>query len=336
MATPTPSAAAASKTGKSASNNDFHDSISVWIGVFLFVLFPVLAGVLFWLVGLKYPDAAQRTADTVRKAAVMSEDQRLMLAVMVTGAMGSYVHVATSFSDFMGSRHFRASWAWWYGLRPAIGTGLAVIFYFLLRGGILTITGTSGDVTPELYPVLAIAGLAGMFSKQATDKLSDVFDTLFKSDKEAQRKDKMENPAPTLTALTPAEVVGGGAAITVTAKGTGFVGDSVARVDGADRPTTFKTADSLTFELTAADLAAAGGHQVTVFNPAPGGGLSAAMKLSVSAAAPTPPPPAGTIPTPKIVGGNGTVAQPGTSTDAAADGAADPAAGANARASAVS
>ena len=36
----------------------------------------------------------------------------------------------------------------------------------------------------NLYGLTAISGLVGMFSKQATTKLSEVFTTLFKTDKD--------------------------------------------------------------------------------------------------------------------------------------------------------
>jgi hypothetical protein len=44
------------------------------------------------------------------------------------------------------------------------------------------------------YGMVALAGLVGMFTKQATDKLSEVFSTLFKTDREKELKDKL-NPS---------------------------------------------------------------------------------------------------------------------------------------------
>jgi hypothetical protein len=49
-------------------------------------------------------------------------------------------------------------------------------------------TGADG-LSP--YGVAAIAGLAGLFSKQATDKLREVFENLFKTDHPPNRTDKL-------------------------------------------------------------------------------------------------------------------------------------------------
>jgi hypothetical protein len=58
---------------------------------------------------------------------------------------------------------------------------LALVFYFVVRGGFLTTSGGAKDINP--YGIAALAGLVGMFSKQATDKLSEVFSTLFRAAK---------------------------------------------------------------------------------------------------------------------------------------------------------
>ncbi len=100
--------------------------------------------------------------------------------VAVAGALGSYIHLATSFTDYLGNRQFVKSWMWWYVLRPFIGSALAVIFYFVARGGLIAGTSGAGDLSP--YGVTALAALAGLFSKQATDKLREVFENLFKTE----------------------------------------------------------------------------------------------------------------------------------------------------------
>ncbi len=119
---------------------------------------------------------------------------RLILIVLVAGALGSYIHAATSFIDFVGNRRLLASWVWWYILRPFIGMALALIFYFVIRGGLIFLSAEGGDINP--YGIAAVAGLVGMFSKQGTDKLKELFDNLFKTEKKDERMDKLENPVP--------------------------------------------------------------------------------------------------------------------------------------------
>ena len=106
-------------------------------------------------------------------------DERLILLVMIAGILGAFVHGATSLADFAGNDNFNRNWTWFYLLRPVIGMTLALVFYFVIRGGFLTTSGGAKDINP--YGIAALAGLVGMFSKQATDKLSEVFTTLFKS-----------------------------------------------------------------------------------------------------------------------------------------------------------
>lgn len=105
---------------------------------------------------------------------------RYLALVAITGALGSYIHLATSFADYLGNRQFVSSWKWWYVLRPFIGSALAVIVYVAARGGLVSGGAGAGDLSP--YGVTALAGLSGMFSKQATDKLREVFENMFKSE----------------------------------------------------------------------------------------------------------------------------------------------------------
>jgi len=119
----------------------------------------------------------------------LTPETRYLSIVVLTGALGSYIHTATSFADFVGNRQFYASWTWWYLLRPFIGVALSLIVYFAVRGGL--IGGSTGADALSPYGVAAIAGLAGLFSKQATDKLREVFENLFKTEHPPNRTDKL-------------------------------------------------------------------------------------------------------------------------------------------------
>ncbi len=89
------------------------------------------------------------------------------------------------------------------------------------------------------------------------------------------------NPAPAITSLSPATVGAGGQAFTLTVNGTGFVPASVAQVNGANRQTTVVSATQLTVQITAEEIAASGSVAIRVFNPAPGGGTSNQVELTV-------------------------------------------------------
>jgi len=113
----------------------------------------------------------------------------LMIVVLFSSAIGSFVHSITSFASYVGNRKLVKSWIWWYLLRTFIGIGLAFIFYFTARAGLLT-SDSINNLNP--YGVAAISSLVGLFSKQATDKLRELFDVLFAtSNGDSLRKDKL-------------------------------------------------------------------------------------------------------------------------------------------------
>lgn len=89
----------------------------------------------------------------------------------------------------------------------------------------------------------------------------------------------VNNPAPTLASISPTSVATNGAAFTLTVTGTGFVSSSVVELDGTAVTTTFTSGTSLGAAMPS--FATAGTHAITVRNPAPGGGVSAAQTLTV-------------------------------------------------------
>jgi hypothetical protein len=92
----------------------------------------------------------------------------------------------------------------------------------------------------------------------------------------------INNPVPTVTALSPSPVIVGGAAFPLTVIGTNFVNGAVVNFNGLARTTTFVSSTQLTAQITAPDLAATGSFPITVTNPTPGGGTSAPLALAVN------------------------------------------------------
>jgi len=92
------------------------------------------------------------------------------------------------------------------------------------------------------------------------------------------------NPLPVLTAVSPATAVAGGAGFTLTATGSGFDTGSTVHWNGMSRATGFVSATQVTASILDSDIAAAGTAQITVVNPAPGGGTSAALPFTVQSA----------------------------------------------------
>jgi hypothetical protein len=91
----------------------------------------------------------------------------------------------------------------------------------------------------------------------------------------------VNNPGPTLSNIAPDTKCEGDASFTITVNGTGFVNGSIVRINGNDRSTVFGSSTSLTATIAAADISSPGIKNITVFNPAPGGGTSSAVQLTV-------------------------------------------------------
>ena len=159
---------------------------SAALGVYLVLLAVILATLLIelWPVIEHVQNGETSTQDVgflwgLLDASV-TPDTAYLLLVIVVSALGSYVHAATSFVTYVGNRDLALSWVWWYLLRTFIGIALALLFYFALRGGFFAQEASATEVNP--YGVAALAGLTGLFSKQATDKLKEIFDTLFRTE----------------------------------------------------------------------------------------------------------------------------------------------------------
>jgi hypothetical protein len=117
---------------------------------------------------------------------VNSTEQALVLLAFFAGVAGSFLHTAQSLTSYIGNAQFKSSWAAWYVMRPWIGGILGFSLYFVFRAGL--VAGASA-VNP--FGVVAIGVLGGWFSKTTTDKLQEVFETLFKTDADRQRSHKL-------------------------------------------------------------------------------------------------------------------------------------------------
>jgi hypothetical protein len=148
------------------------------------------ASILIYICYVLLPDNGEKWVYLFGLKAYIEKESRLALLVILSGALGSFIHTATSFSRYIGHNKFYRRWLWWYILRPFIGSALALIFYFVIRGGLFTSTA-SNEI--NLYGILAISGMVGMFSKQATDKLNDLFTNLFKTEKEEDNIDSISD-----------------------------------------------------------------------------------------------------------------------------------------------
>ena len=90
------------------------------------------------------------------------------------------------------------------------------------------------------------------------------------------------NPVPSVSSLAPSNVLAGAAGFSLTVSGTNFVSTSVVRWNGTNRATTFVSSTQLRATILVTDVVTAGTAQVTVVNPAPGGGTSNPLTFTIA------------------------------------------------------
>ncbi len=90
-----------------------------------------------------------------------------------------------------------------------------------------------------------------------------------------------DNPVPSVSSFTPTSAVAGAPAQSLLVTGSGFNSSSVVSVNGTALPTTYVSGSSLQATLPAMALATGRVLNLTVTNPAPGGGTSTGSAFSV-------------------------------------------------------
>jgi hypothetical protein len=248
--------------------------------------FVVALGVVLWaaLIGV-WPVVNVATADRASQKATaiplvfglwrpkVSGDTALFVLVIVASLLGSLVHVASSFAAHSAQRNLTVSYLWWYPMRFVVGTGLGLLLYVALRGGLFSGDFTSKEVNP--YGIAAVAGLTGMFSKQATAKLAQLFDVAFAV--------QPVKGAPKIEKLDPEQVAVGAGDTPVKVTGSGFVSGATATADDTTVEVSYISNTELRIVVPAALLAAARTIKVRVDNPDPTVGASAPADLAVVA-----------------------------------------------------
>ncbi|HKO57152.1 MAG TPA: IPT/TIG domain-containing protein [Thermoanaerobaculia bacterium] len=205
-------------------------------------------------------------------------EQRLLLLVLLAGALGGFVRGVRSLYWYVGNRSLVVSWIPMYFLLPLSGSLVALFLYLIFRGGLFSPQSSVSDTSP--FGFTAIAALAGMFSGAASEKLKDIFEMLFK--REPPARDTAANPKPTVTSILP-PISAANTAVTLTVAGSGFVKDSVVTADAKELQTTFVSESTVRASLTAADVPTAGAKiKIAVKNPPPGGGTSDPVEFVIT------------------------------------------------------
>ena len=99
----------------------------------------------------------------------ISTDLRLLAVVVFAGALGGQIHALRSFASYVGNRRLKVSWLMQYFLTPFVAASLALVFYFVIRAGFFPTNTTTQNM--NVYGFAGLAGLVGLFSTMAVNKL---------------------------------------------------------------------------------------------------------------------------------------------------------------------
>jgi cytochrome c oxidase subunit IV len=122
--------------------------------------------------------------------------------VLIMGLLGGFLRAVSSLVKYVGNGQLLRRWVLYYVLMPLEGMGVAVVMYLTVRIGLVaasTNVMTAKDL--NVVAIYAFAVMAGLFSKQALENFSALFDTLFRR---VQARDPLRDgaaaspPAPSL------------------------------------------------------------------------------------------------------------------------------------------
>jgi len=113
---------------------------------------------------------------------LISFESRLILIVVLTGALGAQVRSLRSLAWYTGNRILKRSWVLQYILSPFIGATLAIITYFIIRGAFFSAGSTMRQSSVYIYA--GIASIVGIAAEPVSLKLKQVAESLFTKPRE--------------------------------------------------------------------------------------------------------------------------------------------------------
>jgi len=197
----------------------------------------------------KEPVKCANKAHYTKQHKLMHLNTILLILVAFAGFLGNMIHIATSFTTFIGAGKFKRSWTLWYCIKPFTAAALAICFYFVFRAGFLNMSNDSANI--NIYGLVTISILTGLFTDKATVKLKEVFDVLMRPKEElpdalVTKKAKIEG--------VKARLSEDGTTLNVTISGKDLSAGKVdITIEGLPITTFTATAESITFLYTIPD-----------------------------------------------------------------------------------
>jgi hypothetical protein len=100
------------------------------------------------------------TASNATPPDMSGSEIRLFIVVILLGALGGVLHAIRSLYWYVGNRTLKMSWLLMYFLLPLIGASLAVVFYVVLRGGLISPTAGTSAVSPYGFGAVALSSVS--------------------------------------------------------------------------------------------------------------------------------------------------------------------------------
>jgi hypothetical protein len=107
----------------------------------------------------------------------LSGEGRLLLIVVLAGALGGQVRSLRSLAWYVGNKQLKRSWLSQYILTPFVGAILAIVSYLIVRGGFCPANSTVQQT--NIFGFAGLAALVGIVSEPIALKLKQVANTLF-------------------------------------------------------------------------------------------------------------------------------------------------------------
>jgi hypothetical protein len=207
-------------------------------------------------------------------------DLLYIAAVLALGALGSALHALTSYASFRGHGTFESPWGWWYLIRLPLGSGVALVLYFVMRAGLLSTATSTGSVSP--YGIGAVAALAGLFSHQAIDKLRETFEAIFPP-KVGAKPNNGGGKGPSVDRIFPDPLPPDTLSPRVTLEGTGFTEGVTATINKSARTVTVLDPTRAEIALQPEDMGVSGEKSLVLSSPGPAGVSSKPVLIRIGA-----------------------------------------------------
>ena len=105
---------------------------------------------------------------------------KILLMVFLMGGLGGCIRMLSSLVKYIGNGLLTRNWLPFYYLGALTGAIIAPVVYLMFRAGALAASSNQSAADAlNLVSIYGFAGLTGLFSKNATDKLEEVFKTIF-------------------------------------------------------------------------------------------------------------------------------------------------------------